>query len=198
MKPHLVLFAATLIAGSAQVLAQDAATPVAPASSGPGTLMETGTSQPLLQTPELLPPPSATPPEATPAPGAPAALKKGSADQLRQAIRIRELKTQALEDPTVQAQKANADCAKTEEGRRVLMRNYYTLLYTKIEQLDPSLRPILEPDLHNILAGYEQHNVCPSVLIEPVVALPGSSAADHGAAIESTSAKPKKAKKKTL
>jgi len=77
------------------------------------------------------------------------------------------------------------------------MRNYYTLLYTQIEKLDPTLQPVLETQLHNILKRYEQHNVRPSELIEPIAALPGSSSADHAAgttAADETPAK-KKAKK---
>lgn len=127
--------------------------------------------------------PEATPaparPEATPAPSGAGALKKGTAEQLRQAIRMRELKTQALCDPAVQAEFEKARAAKTEEGRRVLMRNYYTLLYTKIEKLDASLYELAEKELRESLVRYEQHQVRPSVLIEKVTPLPGSRSEDH-------------------
>lgn len=205
MKPHAVLLAAALIAGFAHLRAQDAAASAVSAPPGVNPPVEAA-NPPLLQTPPLLPPPAtrqdATPNAiATPAPVAPAptaALKKGSAEQLRQAIRIRELKTQVEEDPEVLTQKAMADCAQTPEGQRVLMRNYYTLLYTKMEGLDPSLKPVLERELHDVLVRYEQHNVRPSVLVEAVDELPGSDSADHcdSAAPEKPAKPPKRHSRK--
>lgn len=191
MKSHSILFAAVICGLGLAAHAEEAAAPatIAPAAPAGGTL------QPL-QTPDLMLAPT---PEAvvTPAPAAdasasvsvaaPAPLKKGTAEQLRQAIRIRELKTVVEEDPQVCEQKATADHAKTEEGRRVAMRNYYTLLYTKIEKIDPSLEGVLEQQLRGILMRYEQRNVCPSVLIEPIIALPDSNSADHGEAGEKSS-----------
>ena len=171
MKSHLLLFA-SLVCGLALARAEETA--------APGDPMQNGTPQ-VLQTQDLMPVPAAV----TPAEAAPhAPLEKGTAEQLRQAIRIRELKTVVEEDSEVVAQKATAECAKTEAGRCVAMRNYYTLLYTKMEKLDPSLSPVLEGQLHGILTRYEQHNVCPSVLIEPVVALPGSHSAEHKTGVD--------------
>lgn len=196
MKPYSVLLAAALISGFAHVRAQDAAMPAVSAPPGVNPPVEAANPQ-LLQTPALLPP-SPAQREATPAPVAPSVppvLKKGTAEQLRQAIQIRELKTQVLEDPEVQAQKTLADCTKTPEGQRVLMRNYYTLLYTKMEGIDPSLKPVLERQLHDTLASYEQRNVRPSVLVESVAALPGSDSADHGDS--SAPVKPAKLPKKS-
>jgi hypothetical protein len=166
--------------------------PVAPATPAPAPGSETTTPEP---TP--LPAPDAT------AATTPAVEKKGSAEQLRETIRIRELKTQALEDPQVQAEKAKARQTKTEEGRRVLMRNYFTLLYTKMEQLDPALKEPLEKELAGNLLRFEQHNVYPSTLIENVTPLPGSCSADHlapgttpGTNPDATSKHSKKKKKK--
>ena len=184
--PSLLLITAALLAGLTVARAEEAPAMAAPSPVEAGKLLET---------PDLFPAapaqpaasPAPTPAETGTAPAAtvtspvvpPAALKKGTAEQLRQAIRIRELKTEISENPEVRAQKTAADCAKTEEGRRVLMRNYYTLLYTKMEQADPSLREVLERQLHDLLSLYEQYAVRPSVLIEPVTPLPGSNSADH-------------------
>lgn len=138
------------------------------------------------------PVPTPAPDEATsakPATPTAGASSKGDTEQLRQAIRIRELKTQVLlNDPAIEAQKKMAACAKTEEGRRILTRNYYTLLYTAMEKLDPSLTAVLETQLYNILLGYEQSKVRPSELIEDVVALPGSHSADHAPAATTATA----------
>ena len=187
MKLPLVLFTATLFGMLSQIRAQDSLLPASPSPKNPP--QENVTPQ-LLQTPDLAPPIPKTEPLSIPS--APSALKKGTAEELRQAIQIRELKTVVQEDPEVQKQKSMAACAKTEEGRRVLMRNYYTLLYTKMEKMDASLSPVLEKQLHAILLGYEQHKVCPSVLVEPVVALPGSNSADHGDSTQEPATPPKK------
>ena len=186
MKPYSILLSATLIAGFAVAQAQEVV-PVVPAATAPS--VENGTPQPSLSTPDLFPSvpqtdtsvPTTTSPVVPSEPLAvqPAPLKKGTAEQLRQAIQIRELKTKVLEDPQVVTHRAAAECAKTEEGRRISMRNYYTLLYTKIGQLDPSLTPLLNAQLHDILVRYEQHNVRPSILIECVSPLPGSASTDH-------------------
>ena len=177
--------------GTAAVLPVDEGSLLPPAPSGSGLILFPTAGA----TPTPLPLP-AVPETASAIPAAPAALAKGSAEQLRQAIRIRELKTQVLEDPEVQAQKEGARCAQTNAGRCVWMRNYYTLLYTKMEKIDPSLTEELEKQLHELLGRYEQHNVRPSVLIECVQELPGSHSADHAAG-EKSDKSDKKASKKS-
>lgn len=208
MKTLPVLIAAALVAGFALLHAQQPAAPLGqPAESGTaaalpvdeGSLLPSAGSGLILYpsaaaTPTPLPL-QAVPEAASATPAAPAALAKGSAEQLRQAIRIRELKTQVLEDPEVQAQKEGARCAQTNAGRCVWMRNYYTLLYTKIEKIDPSLTEELEKQLHELLGRYEQHNVRPSVLIECVKELPGSHSADHASGEPSEKPDKKAAKK---
>jgi hypothetical protein len=125
--------------------------------------------------------PEASQPQAKSSPSPDAdSMKKGTSAQLRQAVRIRQLKTALLADPVIEGELARARCAKTEEGRRVLMRNYYTLLYTRIEKLDPSVYEMAEKELQESLARYEQTKVRPSILIEPGIRpLPGSCSADH-------------------
>jgi hypothetical protein len=167
--PPLLL--ALLLGGLALARAQEAVVPGVPAQNG-------APQPPQARDTMLAPiPPTPMPSPAPVVPQAP--LKKGTAEELRQAVRIRELKTLVGEDPAVIQQKATAQCAKTEAGRCVAMRNYYTLLYTKIGTLDPSLRPVLETQLCGILVRYEQSNIRPTVLIEPIAALPGSRSADH-------------------
>ena len=200
MKTLSALFAAALISGILPVRAEEAATLGSAQDIGTATL-ETPSLFPIAPANETPAPPEAQPtaPEASPAPApapAPAAGKKGTAEQLRQAIRIRELKTQVLEDPEVQAEKAKASQTKTEEGRRILMRNYYTLLYTKMEKCDPSLAEPLEQQLAAILRHLEQHNVCPSVLIEAVTPLPDSCSTDHVAPGATPTPSPKPHKKR--
>ena len=205
MKSLSILFAA-VVGGFALAHAEDAAVPTngAPASPTEAATLQPLQTQDLLLAPtlqEVIPAPA---PAFSPAPfevpstaaPVPVPAGKGAAEQQREAIKIRELKTVVEEDPEVVAQKSTAECAKTEEGRRVAMRNYYTLLYTKIEKLDPSLEPVLEKQLHGILLRYEQHAVRPSVLIEPIAALPGSHSEDHGITEENPAASPEAPHKK--
>jgi len=218
MKTHPVLIVASLVAGFALAHAQElvpAATPTTPAETGtaaalPATegslLPPLPTDSGLITYPQAATTPAPAPAEAasgsaalgtaSPSPAA-ADLSKGSAEQLRQAIRIRELKTQVLEDPLVQAQKTGAQCAKTNAGRCVWMRNFYTLLYTKIEKIDPSLTVELESQLHDVLGRYEQHQVRPSVLVECVKELPGSHSADHVSREGKPGKSPENSKKKS-
>ena len=115
----------------------------------------------------------------TKAPEKPKPLKNGTAEQLRQAIRIRELKTQLENNPDIVAQRTLAGKAKTNAGMRAALRNYYTLLYTKIEKIDPSLHDVVEGILFTKLSGLEQHKVRPSKLIEAIPEVPGSHSTDH-------------------
>ncbi|MDD5349191.1 MAG: hypothetical protein PHQ12_03165 [Chthoniobacteraceae bacterium] len=212
MKTPFILLAAALLSGVLPVRAEEAVSD----KNLLGPVQDIGTLQPPAAAPASLfpsapangapaPAPSPEPqlavPETQPTPlpspaASPDTSKKGSIEQLRQAVRIRELKTVAEEDPQVQEEKAKASLTKTAEGRRILMRNYYTLLYTKMEKLDPSLKEPLELQLHDTLRNYEQHLVYPSVLIENVTALPGSCSADHAAPGASPDATPKPSKKK--
>lgn len=117
-------------------------------------------------------------PQVTPTP-APA---KGTAEALRRAVRMRQLKTQVEQEPEVVHWLEVANCARTAEGRRVAMRNHYTLIAQKVEKLDPSLKNGMEAWLYPLLFSEEQHRVRPSKLIEDIHPIPGSSSKDHAAA----------------
>ena len=145
---------------------------------------------PLPLVPQPLPGIASTPPLVTGtvpvAPGPVVLPKLGTAEQLRMAIRIRELKTRVLNsDPEVNAQLDLANHARTSNGRRAAMRNYYALLYTRIEKLDPTLTPAMEHALFRRLIILEPNRVAPAPLIEPIAELPGSHFKDHlaGAAV---------------
>lgn len=108
-----------------------------------------------------------------PAPGV--ELRPERAPQLRQAIRIRELRTLVLQDPAVAQQWTLAGNAKTYEGRRVAMRNYYTLIAQKIIARDASLKEAVNERLRSQLRSLEQRHVRPSILVEPINPVPGST-----------------------
>ncbi len=149
--------------------------------TGVETISEEETFRPGVDEPLPLIPDTTLPPnfEALPQGGGftTGPVEGGTADALRQAIRIREAKTRALEDPAILAEKARADAARTPEGRRTALRNYYTLLYAKMGRLDKSLKPALEKELTADLRRLEQRRVYPSELVEAIQPLPGSRAA---------------------
>jgi|GEM_PF-2248725 len=113
-----------------------------------------------------------------PAPGG--ELRPERAPQLRQAIRIRELRTLVLEDPAVAEQWALAEKAKTYEGRRTALRNYYTLIAKKTIERDASLKEPVNERLKRQLRSLEQRHVRPSTLIEPIAPVPGSTQRTEG------------------
>ena len=179
-----VILAAACVASFAFLRAQDAApaaispaaTPAAAASPAPAASNE----QPSLMPETILPQPSISGTAATSGTSSLEDLpKKGTAEQLRQAIRIRELRSQLAKDPAIEAQRILAEKAKTDAGMRAALRNYYTLLYLKIEKIDPSLHDTVEGILYTKLYSLEQHNVRPTKLIEPIAEVPGSRSDDH-------------------
>ncbi len=101
--------------------------------------------------------------------------KRGTAEQLRTTARIRELKSLLKNDPELNAQLEHQRRAKTFEGRRTAMRNYYTLLYNKIAKMDPSVEKAAMQQLHRKLSAMKQNRIRPSVLIEDIRRIPGSS-----------------------
>ena len=110
-------------------------------------------------------------------------VETGTIDELRRNVRIRELTIQILqENAEIREWRVKADHTRTYAGERAALRNYYTLLYTQIEKLDPSLHDVVERRLYTELFALEQHRIRPSKLIEPIVELPGSHSADHAAA----------------
>ena len=116
--------------------------------------------------------------------------KKGTIEQLRTSVRIRELQTRVLlNDPEITAQCAIADKARTPNGYRAAMRNYYSLLTAKIERIDPSLTPVLELRLYQQLYALEQHKLRPARLLEPIAPVKGSNSADHAPPTVSGTAK---------
>ncbi|HWL54836.1 MAG TPA: hypothetical protein VNQ90_20505 [Chthoniobacteraceae bacterium] len=97
-----------------------------------------------------------------------------TADRLRAAIRIRELKTISQREPEIVAQRDLARDAKTYEGRRTALRNYYTLLSRSIIKKDATIKEPVEAELSRKLKDLEQDKVRPSVLIEAIEPVPGS------------------------
>jgi hypothetical protein len=94
--------------------------------------------------------------------------KVTEAERLRQAIRIREMKTEMLTDPDLAFQSKQSKEAKTPEGHRVALRNFYTALYTKMKAKEPSLSEPLQAELTQHLAILAQRSIRPTPLVEAI------------------------------
>jgi hypothetical protein len=67
-----------------------------------------------------------------------------AADDLQARVRLRQVKTKALQDPKFDAEWAEAQAATTNAGKRDLLTRYYNHLYDRMAALDPKLKPRLE------------------------------------------------------
>jgi hypothetical protein len=63
-----------------------------------------------------------------------------AADELKERIRFREVKTRALKDGRVQAQWEQVQTANTIPDKQAAMKQYYNVLFAKILQMDGSLK----------------------------------------------------------
>lgn len=83
-----------------------------------------------------------------------------------QRIQLRELKTRALADGTIQQQWDFAQQARTDAGKREEMKKYYSMLYDRMARLDPKLKPVLDKRKDTALHRIEQRHIQASELIE--------------------------------
>ncbi len=158
----------------AEALESGGAAPVDGAVPEGGATFEPGLDEPLPLIPGSPSDWSSTPGQGGRFPDSGGKLQEATADQLRRAVKIRQLKTVVLREPAIVTQKELADTAKTYEGRRTALRNYYTLIARSIVKKDASLKESVEADLAKRLSALEQKRVHPSVLIEPIEPVPGS------------------------
>lgn len=63
-----------------------------------------------------------------------------SEDEMAARIRLRQLKTRVLREPKVQALYEKAQSVPTDYEKRETLKEFYTLLYARIEKLDGSLK----------------------------------------------------------
>jgi hypothetical protein len=62
---------------------------------------------------------------------------------LRERIRFREVKTQALRDAAVRDALESSVRARSERERRAALQRHYTLLFARMRVLDPSLKGLI-------------------------------------------------------
>jgi hypothetical protein len=65
-------------------------------------------------------------------------------DDLQMRVRLRQVKSKALQDPKFEAEWAQAQAATTNATKRDLLTRYYHSLYDRMAALDPKLKPRLE------------------------------------------------------
>jgi hypothetical protein len=81
-------------------------------------------------------------------------------------LRLRELRSQALKDPKIQAEWARAHATKTDAERRVLLTSFYNMLYGKMAKLDSSMEKRITALQTVAVRRLAQHNMEASVSIE--------------------------------
>ena len=111
-------------------------TPASPSNENLGLIPET-------PEPATKPKGSAIPqPQSLPSRKASDAPARTSAaeDEMAARIRLRQLKSRVLREPKVQQLVAKAETAPTDYEKREALKEYYTVLYGRIEKLDGSLK----------------------------------------------------------
>lgn len=95
-----------------------------------------------------------------------------AADEMQARIRMRDVKTRALQDPKVQAEWARAHVTKTDRERREVLKSYYTMLYDGMIKIDHSLKPRVEALRKALDWRLEQRGIKPSKAVDNDEELP--------------------------
>jgi hypothetical protein len=153
MKTFLaLLFTAVIVSSLCAQGTKPDAMPAPAATPTPTAVLDPLSPEPLQlipDTPTTVPKPSGQPgglPADSPASMADAKdkLKKSKAvadaDDLKERIRFREVKTRAMQDPKVQQQWELAQTAQTTPDKTAALKQYYNLLYGRMLAMDRSLK----------------------------------------------------------
>ncbi len=89
-------------------------------------------------------------------------------NELRNRIRLRQIKTKALKDPRIQADWERAQTARTEFEKREALKDYYTTLYDRMTKLDSSLKGQIKDLRTESLRRLRQHRMAPTEPLEPL------------------------------
>jgi hypothetical protein len=82
-------------------------------------------------------------------------------------IRLRQLKTRVLREPKVQELYEKAHASPTDYEKRENMKEFYTLLYTRIEKLDGSLKKRTTALRNQSVNRLKQTKIDPTDPIDP-------------------------------
>jgi hypothetical protein len=118
----------------------------------------------MLNPDDTLVPPDVTESEPPPAPKI--AENKYKEDRVLK-VHYQEVKLQALKDVKVRSLHEQADAAKTDEGKRQALREYYRLLFAKMVKIDASLQAKCDEMEKAYLRRLGQYRVEPTIPLNP-------------------------------
>jgi hypothetical protein len=114
----------------------------------------------------LVPPDATGLPEDVPPP-APTIVENKYKAERELKVRYQEVKLQALKDAKVRSLHEQAEAAKTDEGKRQALREYYRLLFAKMVAIDGDLQTKCEEMERAYLRRLGQYRVAPSIPLQP-------------------------------
>jgi hypothetical protein len=88
-------------------------------------------------------------------------------DEMAARVRLRQLKTRVLREPKVQELYEKAQTAPTDYEKRENLKAFYTLLYTRIEKLDGSLKKRITTLRNQSIHRLAQTRIDPTDPIDP-------------------------------
>lgn len=114
----------------------------------------------------LIPPDITGAPEDVPPP-APKIAENKYKEERELKVRYQEVKLQALKDSGVRSLHEQAEAAKTDEGKRQALREYYRLLFSKMVAIDSNLQKKCDEMQRAYLRRLGQYRVEPSIPLNP-------------------------------
>jgi hypothetical protein len=130
-----------------------------PAADEPGTAD-------VLNPDATLIPPDVTSDESVPPPP-PAIVENKYKEERELKVRYQEVKLQALKDAKVRSLHEQAEAARTDEGKRQALREYYRLLFAKMVSIDKDLEKKCEEMQRAYLRRLGQYRVAPTIPLSP-------------------------------
>lgn len=86
---------------------------------------------------------------------------------MKERIRMRQLKTRALNEPALQSEWQRAQSMRTDATKRDALRNYYRLLYARMTKLDPTIKKRIDTELSISLRRLSQDRLNTSEALDP-------------------------------
>ncbi len=112
--------------------------------------------------------PEGVDPTSSEAPPPPAIAQENQYEKERKLlVRYQQVRLQVLKDPAVRSLREQAEAAKTDEGKRQALREYYRLLYGKMTAIDSALAAKCDSMLQAYLRRLGQFRVTPAIPLNP-------------------------------
>ncbi len=101
------------------------------------------------------------------APAPPEVKENAFEKERKMKVRFQQVKLQALKDQAVRDMKDKSEAARTDEDKRVALREYYRMLFAKINSIDPELEPRSAVLEKAYLRRLGQYRVEPTIPMSP-------------------------------